>query len=115
MHFSEDDLRSALRRKTPSEDFTGKVLSQIGKLQIEDAQVVRQSESPRLRFWPVSLRWATAGALAASLLVGIGAFQYHRYEVRQDAKRQAVLAIQITKAKLDGALRRALYLRRDSE
>jgi hypothetical protein len=115
MHFSEDDLRSALRRKTPSEDFTGKVLSQIGRLEIQDAQVVRQPVRSGLKFWPWSFRWATAGALAASLLVGIGAFQYHRYQMRQDVKRQAVLAVQITKAKLDGALRQALYLRRDSE
>jgi hypothetical protein len=106
MQFSEDDLRSALRRKTPGPGFTQRVLARI-----EQAEAEKKPAHPRpgifsFRLWPMRI-----AAFAAMFLVAIGLFQYQRYETRleaENAKKQAVLALQIAGSRLNMALHRAL-------
>ncbi|HEV2961585.1 MAG TPA: hypothetical protein VG649_07160 [Candidatus Angelobacter sp.] len=111
MQFSEEDLRRALRRKTPSPDFTQRVLARIEQVEGENKSARPKLAPTRhsifsLRFWP-----ARIAAFAAMLVVAVGLVQYDRYEthIRQEtAKKQALLGIEITSATLNQALHRAL-------
>ena len=111
MHFSDDDLRSALERKSPSPDFAQKVMARIEKPQAkEEGELAGVSV---FRWW--KRRWAAATALAACLLLTFGWVQYHRHQQRiaaQNARKQVVLALRITSEKVNGALRQALYARK---
>ena len=111
MQFSDDDLRAALGRKEPSEDFTARVMKRISRPQ----SAVRPSVSAFAWWRP---RWVMAGAFAVCLLLIAGLLQYHRYEQRQieakKAKEQAVFALRITSEKLNSALRQALLTHRDN-
>lgn len=109
MQFSDDDLRAALGRKEPSEDFTARVMERISSPQI----AVKASVSG---WWRP--RWALAGAFAVCLLLIAGLVQYRRYEQRQleakKAREQAVFALRITSEKLNSALRQALFTPRNN-
>ncbi|HYM09783.1 MAG TPA: hypothetical protein VEU62_03580 [Bryobacterales bacterium] len=86
----EQELSGSLRRKSPSPDFTAKVMARV-----------RAERRPRTSLiW----RWALAGALAASLLAGV----YIRHEAAEraraeSAKRQLILSLQIASAKVNKA------------
>lgn len=106
MQFSEDDLRRALRRKTPGPDFTRQVLARIEQAGSQARPVQARHTQFSFRFWPMRI-----AALAAMVLVAVGLLQYRRYEAhakQENAKKQAVLALQITSATLNQALHRAL-------
>ncbi|GAC1661424.1 MAG: hypothetical protein NVS9B4_13670 [Candidatus Acidiferrum sp.] len=103
MHFSEDNLRSALRRKNPGTRFTEQVMARVGQ---EPAQKESSGGRPSPR-----LRKATAIALAAGVLFAAGTFE-HRQQVRRHqeaefAREQALLALRITTAELNKAVRQA--------
>jgi len=109
MHFSDDDLRSALERKTPSEDFTQRVMARIGKPQTREQE--KRAGFSIFRWWKP--QWAAAAALAACLLLALSWIQYQRYQQRieaQNARKQVVLALRITSEKVNGALRQALFV-----
>jgi hypothetical protein len=112
MQFSEDDLRRALRRKMPGPDFTQRVLARIEQDESKPVQpklAGAKRTDFSLRLWPK--RVMAIASFAAMLAVAVGLLQYERYEnhVRQEnARKQAVLALQITSATLNQALHRAL-------
>ena len=109
MHFSDDDLRSALERKSPSPDFTQRVMAQIRKPQAKAPG--KFAGLSIFRWWRP--QWAVVAALAACLLLALSWVQYHRYQQRieaQNARKQVVLALRITSEKVNGALRQALYV-----
>lgn len=93
----EEQLRDALRRCDPPEGFAERVVGRLA----ENRQPVVHAPRWTLR-WP-SLRWAVAAAIAIFITIGIG---YRMYEQRQEAveamvaKRQVMLALRITGAKL---------------
>jgi hypothetical protein len=112
MHFSEDELREALRRKDPGEAFTQKVMARVA--QQKAGAVTRASAGTRFRgFWhPLGLRPVLVGAIVAVLAVGgsLGIMKYRQaQEARagEAAKRQALLALHITNAKLNHVFERA--------
>jgi len=82
----EDELKAALRRKEPPLGFANRVMRRI--------------ERPRPAF---RLRWA-AWAVAAGLILSAGGLRYHSYQVEraqgERAKRQLLLALEITSEKL---------------
>jgi negative regulator of sigma E activity len=114
----DDELRWALRRREPSQDFAERVLARIA---LQDAAPIpaRNSwwrallpgpHSFEMRRW--NLRWAMVGALACLLAVTVGV---HRYRVNERtraegevAKAQVMLALQIASAKLNFAQRKVL-------
>ena len=115
MHFSEEDLKHALRRKDPGPGFTQRVMAEVKRKEEALASVPR----PRNR-QPGRWHWrsypALAGALAAVLLIAAG-LGYQRYEhiqakIRGDeqtaalAQQQMKLALKITNAKLNHVFRR---------
>jgi hypothetical protein len=110
MHFSDDDLKNALRRKDPGPDFTQRVMARVGQAE----QRVPAAKSPRgWLAWisAVKLRPAMT-ALAATLLVAAASWMgYEKYrEVRTEQAREAaqktILALKITNAKLNQVFKR---------
>lgn len=117
MHFSEDDLRDALRRKDPGSGFTQRVMARTRQA---DANAVKTTTAaPPARRYPSLWRWLQSPALvtAAVLLLVAGSWlgfrQYERVQrERAEAKvqQQTILALRITAAKLTRVLERATYL-----
>ena len=117
MHFSEDDLKKALRRKDPGPGFTQRVMARIG--QEQEAGVSESTTRAKLPWWRWTLQShpALAGTLAALVLIvgsGLGYQQYQRVQQQRRveaqkaelAKEQVVQALKITNAKLSHVFRR---------
>jgi hypothetical protein len=109
MHFSEDDLRAAMRRKDPGPEFTARVMAAVE----HGRQKSGPGEMPgKSRWWPFRFAPALAGALAALVLAAGGWLEYHRYQHSREmaraerARQEAILALKITSAKLDHIFRR---------
>ncbi|HTQ57453.1 MAG TPA: hypothetical protein VMI94_23450 [Bryobacteraceae bacterium] len=90
----DDELRSALRRREPSPDFTARVLARV------NAAPVRRPA----RAWT---RWVAA--MAASLLLTAGALEYRHYRGER-AKAELMLAVRITASKLNKAQKKVQML-----
>ena len=88
----EDELRSALRRREPSPDFTARVLARVASAQPP------QTVQPWARR-PL-LRWVSG--IAATLILAAGAFEYRQYQGEQ-AKTQVLQAMRIAASKLNKA------------
>lgn len=116
MHFSEDDLKEALKRKDPGPGFTQRVMARVAQQQ--EPETAKRAKSMKTPGW----RWlwrshpALAGALALVLMIG-GGLGYQQYlhvqekkRVEQQqaelAKRRVVEALKITNAKLNHVFRR---------
>lgn len=85
----DDELREALRRRQPPEDFSEKVLARV-----------RQRPAPRPRS---SFRvWMAAAAAAVMLMtVGLPAYREHTRRIEGErAKEQVILALRMTGATL---------------
>ena len=125
MHFSEDDLRQALKRKDPGEGFTQRVMARVNQSQVEGKAKPEAGKSNG-SFWTWwKLRPAWIIAVTAVLLLGFGwtGYQYaeyrHREEIRiaqenegrlreaERARDQAVLALEIARSKLNHVLQHA--------
>jgi hypothetical protein len=88
----EDQLRKALRREVPGENFSARVL----------AQVVKGGSVSRWRLRPPRLQWAVAIALFVAVL---GLALYHHEQQRRDvagkaARQQAMVALRIAGTKI---------------
>jgi uncharacterized protein HemX len=115
MHFSEDDLRAALRRKKPSTGFTQRVMSRLDEPRTQAAPAAAGTGLGNgflAHFWSPQLRWVTAAALATVLLIAVGVVSYrHQQALEQargeQARQQVVLALRITQSKLNKVFQRA--------
>lgn len=109
MHFSEDDLKNALRRKDPGPDFTQRVMTQVS----ERGKKVPAETSRGWFAWVGALRprltmTAVAAALAVAVAswVGYEKYQEARMEQAREAEQRAIFALKITSAKLNHVLKR---------
>jgi hypothetical protein len=129
MHFSEDDLRAALKRKEPGEGFTQRVMARVNQAQPESKTKPANGKSNGafLAWWKLRPAWAFA--IVALLLLGFawGGYQISEYRHQQLAKQeqkrleevkkqqeeaehardQAILALQIARSKLNHVLQQA--------
>jgi uncharacterized protein HemX len=125
MHFSEDDLREALKRKDPGEGFTQRVMARVNQAQPGNKTVLAKKPNGAFLSW-LTHRPGWAMALAAMLLLafGIGGYQYSEYrhaeetriarakqqQLQQEAERardQAIMALEIARAKMNHVLQHA--------
>jgi hypothetical protein len=114
MHFSEDDLRNALKRQDPGPNFTKRVMAGIGINQAGAKALVRREHAGFFSsLFSLRLRPALAGALAVLVLLagGLGYLQHERKKQREqalakEAERQAIIALRITNAKLNRVFQR---------
>jgi hypothetical protein len=128
MHFSEDDLREALKRKDPGEGFSQRVMARVEQAKAEGtAQPAKKANGSLLSWW--RLRPAMTFAVVALLLLGFAwaGFEYSEYRHEQIAKKQqqqleearrqqeeaehardqAILALRIARSKLNHVLEEA--------
>jgi hypothetical protein len=104
----EDELRQAMRRQDPGEDFTRRVLAAL-----ERAPEPKPGWRERLTaaFRLPSLRLAMAGALA--VLVVVGGAEYREMRTRAEgeaAKQQLLVAMRIAGAKVHTTQMRVLEI-----
>ena len=125
MHFSEDDLREALKRKDPGEGFTQRVMARVNQSKAEStAQPAKKVNGKFLSWWTHRPVWAAAVVAMLLLAFGIGGYQYSEYrhaeenriarakqqQLQQEAERardQAIMALEIARAKLNHVLQHA--------
>jgi hypothetical protein len=82
----EQQLRETLQRRDPPRDLTASVMAQI--------------EQARPKAWGL-WRWVPAAAgIAALLALSLGAYRWEQVQKGQQAKRQLMLALDVTKRKL---------------
>jgi hypothetical protein len=118
MHFSEDDLRNALKRHDPGPSFTQRVMAGIG---INQTEAKAHPGQKRRGFFSaissLTRRPALAGAVAMLVLLAGGGLGYrqhlenerkraHELMVAKEAERQAIVALRITNAKLNRVFQR---------
>lgn len=133
MHFSEDDLREALKRKDPGEGFTQRVMARVNQALVNQRQsegkpVLAKPEKKNngsfMGWWMHRPAWAMAVVAVLLLVFGIGGYQYSEYrhaeeirmarakqqQLQQEAERardQAIMALEIARAKMNHVLRHA--------
>jgi len=126
MHFSEDDLREALKRKDPGEGFTQRVMARVNQAKAEGtAQPKTKKPSGKLlAWWMLRPAWTIAVVAVLLLAFGIGGYQYSEYrhavenriarekqqQLQREAERardQAILALEIARAKMNHVLQHA--------
>jgi hypothetical protein len=125
MHFSEDDLREALRRKDPGEGFTQRVMARVEQAKAEgNTRPAKKVNGKFLSWWTLRPAWTMAVVAALLLACGIGGYQYSEYrhaeemriarakqqQLQQEAERardQAIMALEIARAKLNHVLQHA--------
>jgi len=128
MHFSEDDLREALKRKDPGEGFTQRTMARVNQAKSETKPVLarpeKKSNGAFLGWWTHRPAWAMAVVAVLLLAFGIAGYQYSEYrhaeemrmarvkqqQLQQEAERardQAIMALEIARAKMNHVLRHA--------
>jgi hypothetical protein len=127
MHFSEDDIREALKRKDPGEGFTQRVMARVNQSESESKPVLAKPEKKSKGFYLGWLThrpaWAMAVVAVLLLAFGIGGYQYSEYRHREDmqvtrenqqrleeaerARDQAIMALEIARAKMNHVLQHA--------
>jgi hypothetical protein len=118
MHFSEDDLRSALKPKDPGAAFTERVMARIEQSETKVSAPRPPWQPFRYPWWPLNLRAALAAAMVLLLAVG-GWLAVARHQQVQEkaagerARQQAILAMRIANAKLNHVLVKASERRDD--
>jgi|SRR6478752_4352516 len=122
MHFSEDDLRAALKRKEPGEGFTQRVMARVNQAQAQDRQPAGKAAALP-SWWTRRPAWIMAVAAVLLFAFAWGGFEYSEYRHREDmrvarenqqrleeaerARDQAIQALEITRSKLNHVLDRA--------
>lgn len=122
MHFSEDDLRAALKRKDPCEGFTQRVMARVNQTQAQDRQPAEKATALP-PWWTRRPAWIMAVAAVLLFAFAWGGFEYSEYRHREDmrmaresqqrleeaerARDQAIQALEITRSKLNHVLDRA--------
>jgi len=129
MHFSEDDLHRALKRKDPGAGFTQRVMARVNQAKAEgktERVLEKKGKGPFLAWWKLRPAWATALVAVLLLAFGLAGYQYSEYHHREEmriarakqqrlqeeaekARDQAILALQIARSKLNHVLEHAQF------
>jgi cytochrome c-type biogenesis protein CcmH/NrfG len=125
MHFSEDDLREALKRKDPGEGFSQRVMALVNQAQSESKPALEKKINGTFIGWWMHRPGCAMAVVAVLLLAfGIGGYQYSEYrhaeemrvarakqqQLQQEAERardQAIMALEIARAKMNHVLQHA--------
>ncbi|HEX3155439.1 MAG TPA: hypothetical protein VHV32_12480 [Candidatus Angelobacter sp.] len=126
MHFSEDDLHEALKRKDPGEGFTQRVMARVNQSKVgaRTQPATTTVNGKFLTWWMQRPAWVMAVVAMLLLACGIGGYQYSEYrhaeemrvarakqqKLQKEAERardQAILALEIARAKMNHVLQHA--------
>lgn len=99
----EDDLRKALAREEPGEEFADRVLARIAAQAAKPAVAAPDFWTRLADFFRMpGMRLAAAAALCLTLVVGVNYEQERRARERgEEAKQKLMLALRITSSKLE--------------
>ena len=92
MHFSEDDLRQALKRQEPGSGFTQRVMARVnqakveGPVEIKAESAVKKTNGAFLAWWKLRPAWSFAVVAILLLAFGVGGYQYSEYRHREDVR-----------------------------
>ncbi len=95
MHFSEDDLRQALKRQEPGSGFTQRVMARVnqakveGPVEIKREPAVKKSNGAFLAWWKLRPAWSFAVVAILLLAFGVGGYQYSEYRHKEEIKSSA--------------------------
>lgn len=120
----DDELRRALRRREPSDDFAERVAARIALQQVAPEPEKTSWWAPLLAYLnPFAMRrgqmrFALAGAIVCLVVATVG-FQLYRERQRERvegeaARAQVIFAFQIASAKLNAAQKKVQSLSDDS-
>ena len=129
MHFSEDELKKALQRQDPGEGFTQRVMARVEQARMEEKPAPAAKKKANGAFtpwWKLRPAWIIAVAAVLFLSAGWAGYRYSEYrhgeEMRiaranqqrlqkeaEAARDQAVLALEIARAKLNHVLQQAQF------
>jgi hypothetical protein len=112
MSYLEDDLRKALRRTEPSEDFVDRVLARVNR-----------PAPPEPTWWellaavlrPPRLQWVALSVIVSVMIpfAGVQYRQERQYRAKGErAKEQLLLAVRVAGSKLHQAQKRVLEVGR---
>jgi hypothetical protein len=125
MHFSEDDLQRALKRKDPGAGFTQRVMARVNQARIEGTTApsgkAKKPNGSFMAWWKLGPAWKFAVVALLLLACSVGGYQYSEYRHAKEmqmareknaqlereaekARDQAVLALEIARAKLNHVL-----------
>jgi hypothetical protein len=124
MHFSDDDLRAALKRKDPGEGFTQRVMARVNQLPAEGGKRPAEQKGRWFRmWWKLHPAWTAALAVALLFAVAFSGYEYSEYRHKEDtrlaqenqqrleeaekARDEAIQALEIARSKLNHVLERA--------
>ncbi|HZD93878.1 MAG TPA: hypothetical protein VE133_06460 [Candidatus Sulfotelmatobacter sp.] len=128
MHFSEEELRAALKRKDPGEGFTQRVIARVNQARAEGkTHPARKPNGTFLSWWKLHPVWAFAVAAVLLFSFAWGGYQYSEYrhgllaqreqqrleqakrdrEQAEQARDEAIQALEIARSKLNHVLERA--------
>ncbi len=110
----ENELRVIYARRDPAPSFTGRVMQRVRAERARAPQpITKLPNEKRAREKPVIWRWAVAGAMAASLAVGVYVQQGHVRRAGaiadERAADQLILSLQLAGNKINKARDAALY------
>jgi hypothetical protein len=135
MHFSEDDLQKALKRKDPGEGFTQRVMARVNQSgnegKITPSEKVKKTNGVFFAWWKLRPAWTFAVVALLLLACGVGGYQYSEYRHAEEtriarenhqrlqreaekARDQAILALEIARTKLNHVLERAQLSNEDN-
>jgi hypothetical protein len=123
MHFFEDDLRAALKRKDPGEGFTQRVMARVNQLEAEGNKPAPKKGWPFWAWWKLHPAWAAALAMALLFGFAFSGYEYAEYRHKEDvkiaqenrqrleeaerARDQAIRALEMARSKLSHVLQHA--------
>ena len=127
MHFSDDDLRAALKRKDPGEGFTQRVMARVEQAKAEGDRQPARKVAALPPWWTRRPVWAMAVVVLLLLGFAWAGYQYseHRHQQiaqeeqkklqelkrqqqqAEQARDQAILALRIARSKLNHVLEQA--------
>jgi hypothetical protein len=105
----ERELRAALGRQDPTHGFAESVLRRA------ENQSWWERLAPRSLFQSPLTRWAVVAVLCVMAGVGYEAYRREQRRAGEEAKRQVMLALRITGAKLRHAESRVQKIRHDDQ
>jgi cytochrome c-type biogenesis protein CcmH/NrfG len=125
MHFSEDDLEKALKRKDPGQGFTQRVMAKVNQAQAGDKAAsqpkAKKPNGSPMAWWNLRPAWTIAVVAILLLAFGVGGYQYSEYRHAQEmriarekneklqreaekARDEAIMALEIARNKLNHVL-----------
>ncbi len=104
MHFSDDDLRAALKRKDPGEGFTQRVMARVNQLPAEGGKRAAEKKVRGVgMWWKLHPVWTAALAVALLFAFAFGGYEYSEYKYSEYRHKEETRLLQESQQRLEEA------------